>query len=157
MNNRPVPWVPSEPEKQRIFPRCLLPFIEITSGMNQILLKCSRRFCGHWLPILCAMDFCSNALGSLLFGGEQPAKQAEFWARIAAADVVYIGETHTSRRDHAYELVLIRAMIRSRTHFAVGWEMFDRTQQSELDRFKGCVNDVWAIVITASYDGHPPA
>ena len=67
--------------------------------------------------------------------GEQPAKQAEFWNRIADADVIYIGETHSSRKDHAYELQLVRTMIRSHIHFAVGWEMFDRTQQSDLDQF----------------------
>jgi len=67
--------------------------------------------------------------------GEQPAKQAESWNRIADADVIYIGETHSSRSDHAYELKLVRTMIRSHLHFAVGWEMFDRTQQSDLDQF----------------------
>jgi uncharacterized iron-regulated protein len=89
----------------------------------------------HWLLLLCTTGFCSNSLGNLLSGGEHPAKQAEFWTRIADADVIYIGENHTSRRDHEYQLELIRAMIRNRIHFAVGWEMFDRTQQPELDRF----------------------
>jgi uncharacterized iron-regulated protein len=89
----------------------------------------------HWLLLLCTMGFCTNALGNLLFGGEQSAKQAEFWTRIADADVVYVGETHSSRKDHAYEIELIRAMIRSHVHFAVGWEMFDQTQQADLNRF----------------------
>ena len=77
----------------------------------------------------------SNALGDLLLGGEQPAKQPELWNRVADADVIYLGETHSSRKDHAYELELIRGTIRRRIQFAVGWEMFDRTQQSDLDRF----------------------
>jgi uncharacterized iron-regulated protein len=67
--------------------------------------------------------------------GEQPAKQPEFWNRITDADVIYIGETHSSRKDHAYELKVVRTMIRRHIHFAVGWEMFDRTQQSDLDQF----------------------
>ena len=66
---------------------------------------------------------------------EQSARQGEFWTRIADANVIYIGETHDSRRDHEYEPELIRSMIRSRMHFAIGWEMFERTQQCELDRF----------------------
>ena len=81
------------------------------------------------------MGFCSNALGKLPFGAEQSAREGEFWTRIADANVIYIGETHDSRRDHEYELELIRSMIRSRMHFAIGWEMFERTQQCELDRF----------------------
>jgi uncharacterized iron-regulated protein len=103
--------------------------------MNHILLKSTRLFYRHWLLLLCIIGFWSNALGDLLFDGEQPAKQPEVWTRIADADVVYIGETHSSRRDHTYELDLIRAMIRRRIHFAVGWEMFDRTQQSDLNLF----------------------
>ncbi|MBV8100756.1 MAG: ChaN family lipoprotein, partial [Verrucomicrobia bacterium] len=77
----------------------------------------------------------SSALGELLSGGEQPAKQPELRNRIADAEVVYVGENHGSRKDHIYELELIRGMIRRRIQFAVGWEMFDRTQQSDLDRF----------------------
>jgi uncharacterized iron-regulated protein len=88
---------------------------------------------GLLLP--CAMGICSNAPGKLLFGAEQSTAQAESWTQIADADVIYIGETHTSRRDHEYELELIRLMIRSGMHFAIGWEMFERTQQPELDRF----------------------
>jgi uncharacterized iron-regulated protein len=103
--------------------------------MNQFLLKHIRFFYRHWLLLLCTMGFCTDALGNLPFGGEHSAKQAEFWTRIADADVVYIGETHSSRKDHGYEIELIRAMIRSRIHFAVGWEMFERTQQADLDRF----------------------
>jgi uncharacterized iron-regulated protein len=85
-----------------------------------------------FLSLLClfAVIPSSNALGDL-----RQAKQPEFWNRIADAEVVYVGETHSSRKDHAYELELIRGMIRRRIQFAVGWEMFDRTQQSELDRF----------------------
>ena len=76
-----------------------------------------------------------TAFADLLSRGQQPLKQSELWNRIAAAEVVYVGETHSSRTDHAYELELIRGMIRRHIQFAVGWEMFDRTQQSDLDRF----------------------
>jgi uncharacterized iron-regulated protein len=88
-----------------------------------------------WLLLSCTLIFCSNALCKPLFGAEQPARQREFWTRIAAADVIYIGETHDNNRDHEYELELIRGMIRRLMHFAMGWEMFERTQQRELDRF----------------------
>jgi uncharacterized iron-regulated protein len=60
---------------------------------------------------------------------------AEFWRGVAVADVIYIGETHSDRSSHEYELDLLRGMIRRGIHFAVGWEMFDRSQQADLDRF----------------------
>src|SRR5260221_7982329 len=88
-----------------------------------------------WLPLVCSVGFCSNALGKLPSGAEQSAREGEFWIRITDANVIYIGETHDSRRDHEYELALIRGMIRSRMHFAIGSEMFERTQQCVLDRF----------------------
>lgn len=103
--------------------------------MNHILLQPKRFFYRHWLLILGATGFCSHALGEVPFGGESSARPAEFWTPIVDADVVYIGETHTSRRDHEYELELIRALIRKQIHFAIGWEMFERTQQSDLNRF----------------------
>jgi len=103
--------------------------------MNQISLKRTKLFCRHWLLLLWTTGFCLKALGNLPSGGEHPANRAEFRNRIAAADVIYIGETHSSRSDHKYELELIRSMIRSRIHFAVGWEMFERTQQADLDQF----------------------
>jgi uncharacterized iron-regulated protein len=59
----------------------------------------------------------------------------EFWHGVAVADVIYIGETHSDRASHEYELDLIRGMIRRGIRFAVGWEMFDRSQQADLDRF----------------------
>ena len=64
-----------------------------------------------------------------------PSADVEFWHGVALADVIYIGETHSDRASHEYELDLVRGMIRRGIHFAVGWEMFDRSQQANLDRF----------------------
>jgi uncharacterized iron-regulated protein len=55
------------------------------------------------------------------------------WRAVGEANVVYVGETHDKRTDHAYELRLVRGMIRRRMAFAIGWEMFDQTQQALLD------------------------
>jgi uncharacterized iron-regulated protein len=59
----------------------------------------------------------------------------EFWHGVAVADVIYIGETHSDPGSHEYELDLVRGMIRRGIRFAVGWEMFDRSRQADLDRF----------------------
>jgi uncharacterized iron-regulated protein len=71
-------------------------------------------------------------------GARSPAvlpADAEFWRGVAIADVIYVGEIHSDRRSHEYELDLIRGMMRRGIRFAVGWEMFDRSQQADLDRF----------------------
>jgi uncharacterized iron-regulated protein len=119
------------------------PVPALDSPMTQLVLRTLfTSICAHrwflsslWLLLPCTVGFCSNALGKLPSGAEQSAREGEFWTRIADANVIYIGETHDSRRDHEYELALIRSMIRSRMHFAIGWEMFERSQQCELDRF----------------------
>jgi uncharacterized iron-regulated protein len=63
------------------------------------------------------------------------SSDVEFWRAVAVADVIYVGESHGDRRSHEYELDLIHGMMRRRIRFAVGWEMFDRSQQADLDRF----------------------
>jgi uncharacterized iron-regulated protein len=60
-------------------------------------------------------------------------ESAALWRAVAEADVIYVGETHDKATDHAYELRLVRGMIRRRMAFAIGWEMFDQTQQALLD------------------------
>ena len=60
-------------------------------------------------------------------------ERTALWPAIAKAKVIYIGETHDKATDHAYELRLVRGMIRRRIAFAIGWEMFDHTQQALLD------------------------
>ena len=61
------------------------------------------------------------------------AKGNALWQAIAGADVIYIGETHDNPADHAYELYVLQGMIKRRISFAIGWEMFDKTQQASLD------------------------
>jgi len=60
-------------------------------------------------------------------------ESAALWPAVARAKVIYVGETHDKAMDHAYELRLVRGMIRRRIAFAIGWEMFDYTQQALLD------------------------
>jgi len=62
-----------------------------------------------------------------------PQESAGLWPAVARAKVIYVGETHDKAKDHTYELRLVRGMIRRRIAFAIGWEMFDHTQQALLD------------------------
>ena len=57
----------------------------------------------------------------------------QFWHAVEKADVIYVGETHDDPAHHEYELELIRGLLGRKVKFAVGWEMFDETQQSSID------------------------
>lgn len=61
------------------------------------------------------------------------ADDAEFWRAVKQADVIYIGETHNDPAHHEYQIQLIRGLLARKLRFAVGWEMFDWTQQALLD------------------------
>ena len=56
-----------------------------------------------------------------------------FWRAVEKADVVYVGETHDDPAHHQYELELIHGLLGRNMKFAIGWEMFDETQQSSID------------------------
>ena len=55
------------------------------------------------------------------------------WQELEKAEVIYVGETHDDPADHQYELELVRGLLRRKLKFAIGWEMFDETQQGMLD------------------------
>jgi uncharacterized iron-regulated protein len=59
--------------------------------------------------------------------------EQRFWQAVEKADVVYVGETHDAPADHRYELELVRDLLKRKMNFAIGWEMFDRTQQGTID------------------------
>jgi uncharacterized iron-regulated protein len=44
-----------------------------------------------------------------------------------------VGETHDDPAHHRYELELVRGLLKRKMKFAIGWEMFDTTQQSVMD------------------------
>ena len=49
--------------------------------------------------------------------------------------VIYIGETHTSRADHLLQLMIIEALHSRNPDLAIGMEMFPRSSQDALDRY----------------------
>jgi uncharacterized iron-regulated protein len=88
-------------------------------------------------PVLLVIWFSlsSCAVHSGARSSASSSSDVEFWRAVGVADVIYVGETHSDQRSHQYELDLIREMMRHGIRFAVGWEMFDRGQQADLDRF----------------------
>ena len=65
--------------------------------------------------------------------GTATSLDQQLWQTIEKADVVYVGETHDDSAHHQYELGLIRGLLNRRMKFAIGWEMFDETQQATMD------------------------
>ena len=49
--------------------------------------------------------------------------------------IIYIGETHTSRADHILQVMIIEALHRKNPNLAIGMEMFPRSSQKALDRY----------------------
>jgi uncharacterized iron-regulated protein len=66
---------------------------------------------------------------------ELSAPERAFWDRITQARVIYIGETHNSNSDHEYQFDVLKGLKARGADFAIGWEMFDVTQQSMLDQW----------------------
>jgi uncharacterized iron-regulated protein len=61
---------------------------------------------------------------------------------LEAARVVYVGETHVSRADHALQLKVARALLERHPQLAIGVEMVPRTLQPVLDRWvKGLLSE----------------
>jgi uncharacterized iron-regulated protein len=91
---------------------------------------------GFFLVLLAtwfSISSCAVHLGAKSSGASP--SDVEFWRAVALAEVIYVGETHSDRGSHEYELDLIRGMMRRGIRFVLGWEMFDRPQQADLDRF----------------------
>nr|WP_290221581.1 ChaN family lipoprotein [Trichocoleus desertorum] len=55
--------------------------------------------------------------------------------QLAAADVVYLGETHDSPADHRAQLNIIQALHQKKPQLAIALEMFQRPYQPALDRY----------------------
>jgi uncharacterized iron-regulated protein len=53
------------------------------------------------------------------------------------AKVIFVGETHNSKRDHEFQLAVIRALHRSGVPPAIGLEMFRAESQDVLDQWVG--------------------
>ncbi len=95
------------------------------------------RLLAPWAPLLVCLYLGACALDP---GAGRQSRSNDldqsFWNGIQKADVVYVGETHDDPATHQYELELVNGLLKRRTKFAIGWEMFDETQQAALDAWE---------------------
>jgi uncharacterized iron-regulated protein len=64
-----------------------------------------------------------------------PNLDERFWQSVEQAEVIYVGETHDDSADHQWELALVRGLLKRKVKFAIGWEMFDTSQQAAMDQW----------------------
>lgn len=67
---------------------------------------------------------------------ETSAAERAFWERLDQARIIYIGETHDSDADHEYQFEVLKGLKARGVNYAIGWEMFDVTQQPLLDEWQ---------------------
>ncbi len=67
---------------------------------------------------------------------ELTAAEKDYWEQLAPAKVIYIGETHNSNSDHEYQWDVLKGLHAQGVRFAIGWEMFDETEQPLLDTWQ---------------------
>jgi uncharacterized iron-regulated protein len=87
-----------------------------------------------WITVAIPLGLVSCALptGTQRSTGSGNLDQ-QFWRSIKKADVIYVGETHDDPADHQFQLEIIGGLLTRKTKFAIGWEMFDQTQQGALN------------------------
>jgi uncharacterized iron-regulated protein len=67
---------------------------------------------------------------------QQPLTWDDFIARIAEADVVFLGESHTDETTHQFQLAVYESLLEAKAGKVVlGMEMFDRDVQPALDQY----------------------
>jgi uncharacterized iron-regulated protein len=72
--------------------------------------------------------------------------------QLAAADVVYLGETHDRAADHAAQLAIIQTLHDRQPDLAIGLEMFQRPYQKLLDRYVAGELDEAGLRDRSEYD-----
>jgi uncharacterized iron-regulated protein len=59
----------------------------------------------------------------------------QVWEKLAQAQVVYLGETHDSKADHAAQLAIIQALHQRNPQLVIGMEMFQRPYQKAIEDY----------------------
>jgi uncharacterized iron-regulated protein len=76
------------------------------------------------------------------------------WRAVAGADVMYVGERHDDPVDHRYELEIVRGLLKRKIKFAIGWEMFDTTQQPTIDAWASRAISLDGMLAETDFEKH---
>jgi uncharacterized iron-regulated protein len=127
-------------------PACVTLNSQIVCPMRSILAFVA-------LALLLSLVSCALRSGSERV--EAPVNPDEqFWQSIEKADVVYVGEMHDDPAHHQYELQLVRGLLKRKMKFAIGWEMFDMTQQGVMDRWASHATPLEAMLARTDFQEH---
>jgi uncharacterized iron-regulated protein len=96
---------------------------------------------------------CAIRSGTARIGGAAKSDE-HIWEKVEKADVVYVGEKHDDPVDHRYELALVDGLLKRKKKFAIGWEMFDKTQQSTLDAWASHAISLQAVLARTDFQKH---
>jgi uncharacterized iron-regulated protein len=83
-----------------------------------------------------------------------PNSDELFWESIEQADVVYFGETHDNSADHQQEVDLVRGLLKRKVRFAIGWEMFDISQQTAMDAWASHAISLAGMLAETDFQRH---
>ncbi len=109
----------------------------------------------HWVTLALWLFLVSCAFPSGTKPIVAPANPDErIWHAVEKADVVYVGETHDDPADHRYELELIRGLLKRKMKIAIGWEMFDLTQQGAIDAWAAHAISLKAMLEKTGFQKH---
>lgn len=89
--------------------------------------------CSLGILLLCASPVAAQRITSPL--QQQTYTRQEVLRELAKANVIYLGETHDSIKDHKAQLDIIRELHRKNPKIAIAMEMFQRPFQEVLNRY----------------------
>ncbi len=96
--------------------------------------------------VLCTTPACAENATSPSDTSQPQASRQAILRELLAADVVYLGETHSRPEDHQAQLYILTALYRENPKIAVAMEMFQRPFQDALDRYlKGEITEAQLI------------
>lgn len=103
------------------------------------------RLCAWYLGIFffCAAPTCTEIASNSLQQKQQQVQAQnnssippeQILQELVKADVVYLGETHTSAEDHQVQLEILKVLYQKNQKVAVAMEMFQRPYQDILDQY----------------------
>lgn len=93
------------------------------------------KLCAWSLGLILFWTTASYGQSTSISTQQQQNRQSEILQELAKADVVYLGETHSSPEDHQAQLEIIKQLYGRASQVAIAMEMFQRPYQQVLDRY----------------------